>query len=238
MFSVFVTRTAGSDRSGFILFLLSWKLPRSIQTFTPSQWNCRNPTWTARSRSGESPLSLWNQNQNPFGSDPKLTTVCGQVQRRAAGDAQAAILWEQRTRGQGGGVPAPAVGPGQEGLLQPPEVQRHRAVRRPEPGSELSCPGSSFSELCPYSHISCRDVSFNTNFRFYFILIFFNVCTECFRPQWLILLTQELCKYSVCRVLLPFVNPLSLQSWTVPAESHREQTKSRVFWIFQALKGS
>lgn len=62
--------------------------------------------------------------------DPWCVCVCVCVQfklhPRATDSLQAAVLWVERTRGR---LPPPAGRPDQERILQPPEIQRHWAVR-------------------------------------------------------------------------------------------------------------
>lgn len=57
--------------------------------------------------------------------------VCVQfkLHPRATDSLQATVLWVERTRGRRGRLPPPAGRPDQERILQPPEIQRHWAVR-------------------------------------------------------------------------------------------------------------
>lgn len=133
----FFSNTISSDISGFIRVSTQLEIAQKHPDIYAVPVKLPKPNLNRPQPIGWEPvLSVWDTLQlNQFLSELKLN-VCRQVQCRATGDAQAAVLRDQRTRGQGGGVPAPAVRPGQEGTLQPSEIQRHWAVRCPEPGSE------------------------------------------------------------------------------------------------------
>lgn len=80
---------------------------------------------------------------------------------------------------------------------------------------------------------------------FLFLLFLCVVQNECFRPEWLILLLmQEMCKYSVCQLLFLFVNPASSVGPSQPSLRGSAGTNGNScfltchLWIFQALKGT